>query len=146
VEQGFIEFLASRLKKTLFVRIAVGHGIGCESIGGVLVLPKRRINTNGSFNDFAKIVNSFEGAAVKDQKPFERFFSGLLAVINGSIQMSIRQPAYLLGGVQIVVRLDQPSAAKFGCRPSHRAFDPVQKSYAKGRRPNAGSGQIQTGC
>jgi hypothetical protein len=41
VLQGLVEFFAGRFKKTLFVRIAVCHGIGCQSVGGIAVLPER---------------------------------------------------------------------------------------------------------
>lgn len=146
VEESLVKFLTSRLKKTLFIRITVGYRIGRQSVGGILVLLERLINATGPLDDFAEIADPFEWASVKYQKPLQAFFSGLLAVVNGGIQMPVRQAANLLGGMQIVVRLDQPGAAQFRCRPSHRVFAPAQKSCAKGSCSDACSGRIQTAC
>jgi hypothetical protein len=91
-------------------------------------------------------VDFLKRAAVKDQKSFQGLFSGLLAVVNACIEMSIRQAADLAGGVQVAVRLEQPGAAQFSRRLIPIVFAPVRKFCARGRRSNAGSGQIQTGC
>jgi|SRR5665213_676062 len=110
------------------------------------MLLELRIDPNGPLKDFTKVVDFLKRAAVKDQKSFESLFRSLLAMVYASVEMAIGQAADLMGGVQVAVRLEQPGAGQFGRPLIHKVFGLVQKSYAKGRLTNAGSGQIQTGC
>ena len=65
-------------------------------------------------------MRALEPVVVKSKEAFDCFFGGLLAMLDGSVQVAIRESANLAGGIEVVARLDEPGADQFSLGAVHR--------------------------
>lgn len=66
-------------------------------------------------------MGSREFDVMKGEKAFDCFLRCLLAMINRSVEMPIRQTGNLTGRIQVVARLDKPRADEVALGVIHKS-------------------------